>query len=219
MVKWIIFDFDGTLVDSKELSIQIMNELAEKYQYSQLNREQIEKLRKYSIPERCRIINFPLYKIPFAFIDFLFLYQAGRDQIALFPEMKELLEKLANTNFKLAIISSNNEENIKNSLQKNQIDTIHDILVASIFGKDKTIKKFLQKHKLKPSEVLYVGDELRDILACKRANIKIAWVSWGFDSIEITHVEKPDFYAHQPNDIFSIVKNINVGLPKFERGI
>jgi phosphoglycolate phosphatase len=208
MLKYIIFDFDGTLVDSKDLSIQVINQLAEKYQFHKLSPEQIAYLRKYSIADRCKALNFPLYKIPFAFIDFLLLYKEGTDQLDLFPGIKELLDKLDEANYKLAVISSNTEENIKQSLQNNSIETIDDILVASIFGKDKVIKKFLKKHSLKASEVLYVGDELRDILACKRAGVKIAWVSWGFDSIEVTNVEQPDFFAHQPIDLLSIAESI-----------
>lgn len=208
MLKYIIFDFDGTLVDSKEHSIEVINKLAQKYQFQNLTKEQIAKLSRYSIAERCRMMNFPLYKIPFAFIEFLLLYKEGTDQLQLFPGIKELLTNLEDANYKLAVISSNTEENIKQSLHKNKIENVDDILVASIFGKDKVIKKFLKKHSLKASEVLYVGDELRDILACERAGIKIAWVSWGFDSIEVTKENKPDFYAHQPQDIFSIAQSI-----------
>ncbi|MFN7249780.1 MAG: HAD-IA family hydrolase [Anaerobacillus sp.] len=208
MLKYIIFDFDGTLVDSKDFSIQVINQLAEKYQFQNLSREQIEELRKYSIADRCRMMNFPLHKIPFAFIEFLLLYKEGTQQLRLFPGIKELLAKLEEDNYKLAVISSNTEENIKQSLQNNQVDNISEILAASIFGKDKIIKKFLKNHRLKASEVLYVGDELRDILACKQAGVKIAWVDWGFDSIEVTKVEQPDFFAHQPLDIYSITQSI-----------
>ncbi|RXI95523.1 HAD family hydrolase [Anaerobacillus alkaliphilus] len=207
MLKYIIFDFDGTLVDSKDFSIQVINQLAEKYQFNRLSQEQIEHLRKFPIAERCKAIGFPLYKIPFALIDFLLMYKKGTEQLSLFPGIRDLLEKLEE-DFNLAVISSNTEENITQALQNNEIENIDDILVASIFGKDKVIKQFLKKHSLKASEVLYVGDELRDILACKRAGIKIAWVSWGFDSIEVTEIEKPDYTAHQPMDLLSIAQSI-----------
>ncbi len=208
MLKYIIFDFDGTLVDSRDLSIQVINQLAEKYQFNRLSREQIEHLRKYPIAERCRAINFPLYKIPFAFFDFLLLYKQGTDQLSLYPGIKDLLVELEAENYKLAVISSNTEENIRQALLNNNIEMIDDVLAASIFGKDKVIKSFLKRHSLTASEVLYVGDELRDILACKRAGIKIAWVSWGFDSIEVTEIEKPDFTVHQPMDLLSIAQSI-----------
>ncbi|MCT8138106.1 HAD-IA family hydrolase [Anaerobacillus sp. CMMVII] len=208
MLKYIIFDFDGTLVDSKDLSIQVINQLAEKYQINKLSETDIEHLRKYSIAERCKAMNFPLYKIPFALIDFLLLYKDGTKQLELFPGIKELLTTLEKEDYKLAVISSNTEENIKQALHNNQVENINEILAASIFGKDKVIKKFLKNHRLKASEVLYVGDELRDILACKRAGIKIAWVSWGFDSIEVTNIEQPDFFAHHPNEIYSIANSI-----------
>ena len=32
--------------------------------------------------------------------------------------------------------------------------------------------------------MLYVGDEQRDVAACKKAGVNVIWVSWGYDVIE-----------------------------------
>ncbi len=52
----------------------------------------------------------------------------------------------------------------------NGIDNISNVLCSSrIFGKDKIIKKYIKEANLKTSDVLYIGDEHRDIVACKKS--------------------------------------------------
>lgn len=207
--KYIVFDFDGTLVDSMERSIKVINQLAAKYGFETLTIEQIEQLRKYSIVDRCKMLNFPLYKIPFAVVDFLKLYRSSTDELCFFDGIQELLTNLTDQGFKVAIISSNSEETIREYLQKNDLTSVSDVICSNnIFGKDKTLKKFMKKHQLKKSDVIYVGDELRDIVACKQVGIKIIWVNWGFDAIDVTEKQQPDYIVKEPKEILTVAKNL-----------
>lgn len=54
MQKYIVFDFDGTLVDSQNIFVPIYNQLAEKHGYKTVSEEEIEPLRKLTISERCK---------------------------------------------------------------------------------------------------------------------------------------------------------------------
>lgn len=54
MQKYIVFDFDGTLVDSQKIFVPIYNQLAEKHGYKTVSEEEIESLRKLTIAERCK---------------------------------------------------------------------------------------------------------------------------------------------------------------------
>lgn len=50
MQKYIVFDFDGTLVDSQNIFVPIYNQLAEKHGYKTVREEEIEYLRKLTMP-------------------------------------------------------------------------------------------------------------------------------------------------------------------------
>jgi phosphoglycolate phosphatase len=90
---------------------------------------------------------------------------------------------------------------------KNLIDSITKIYCkASLFGKDKLITKFLKKYNLNASEILYVGDETRDIVACQKVGVKIAWVEWGYDTKEAAAAVNPDYLAASPRDILSVFR-------------
>lgn len=207
MIKYVIFDFDGTLVDSKDVFISVFNQLADKHKFKKIESEAIETLRRQSMMERCKTLNFPLYKLPFFAGEAYMLYKNASSRLILFDGIKDMLDELKHRGYKLAVISSNSEYNIRDFLQKNKLDYIKDIFCSNnIFGKDKIIKYFLKMRKLKKSEVIYVGDELRDIVGCKKAGIKVIWVGWGYDVIDMARQENPNYMVNSPQEILDIVK-------------
>jgi phosphoglycolate phosphatase len=206
MIKYILFDFDGTLADSKDVFISTWNQLADKYKFKKIHHQDLDALRKLSIKERAKQLNFPLYKIPLVVPEVYRLYKKSIKDIILFDGVKLLLDELENRGYQIVIISSNSEGNIKEFLRENAVDSVKEVLCSSkIFGKDQVIKKFLQTNKLKGSEVIYIGDECRDIIACKKVPVKIIWVGWGYDSAELVTPEKPDYMVHMPEEILNIL--------------
>ncbi|MBO9130926.1 HAD-IA family hydrolase [Bacillus sp. 165] len=206
MIKYILFDFDGTLADSKEVFISIWNQLSEKYKYKKIKYEEIEEMQKLSIKERCKHYNFSLLKIPIMAPEFYKRYQVSIKDVILFDGIKELLDGLNRRGYKMAIISSNSANNIQKFLENNQINHVEEILCSSkIFGKDKIIKKFLHTRKLDKSEVIYIGDEVRDIEACEKSGVPIIWAGWGYDAIELVQKKNPDYMAHSPQEVLNIV--------------
>jgi len=207
MNKYVIFDFDGTLADSENIVIDACNTLSEKHKFKKIQNKDIDHLRGLSIIDKCKFLSVPAYKLPFWAIEFYGLFKAAIDNLKLFDGIKELLEELTNRGYNLAIISSNSEEIIREFLKKNNISCFNKIYCSSnLFGKDKVIKNFLKKYDIEKSEAIYVGDERRDIIACKKNKLKVIWVKWGFDKLEGVQSEEPDFVAETPMDILEIVE-------------
>ncbi|MCL6592073.1 MAG: HAD-IA family hydrolase [Firmicutes bacterium] len=210
MIKYIIFDFDGTLVDSKDVTITVLNQMAEKLNFKPLKPEDIEYFRKLPVTDRCKELGIPLYKLPRWAADFYKLYYPLLQNVLLVDGMKEALAEINNHGYRIAVISSNSAEIIQEFLKKNQIDSISQVLSTNrVFGKHRVIKKLLKSSGLKKSEAIYVGDEHRDIRACQKAGIKIIWVAWGFDPLSLAESEAPDYIAHTPNDILPIVNAVS----------
>lgn len=204
MIKLIIFDFDGTLVDSRELSVTIYNQLAQKYNTKMI--EDVETIMRLPLLERFKALNVPLYKVPLIASDLTKRYKDSLINITMFSGMRDLLIELIGRGYHVAIVSSNLESNIREYFQQNQLDVIRTIINSTnIMGKDKAIKKLLTTHKLNPHEVIYVGDEIRDIIACKKLGIKIVCVDWGFDPIEMLKVNTPDYIVGSAEEILSIL--------------
>lgn len=209
MIRYILFDFDGTLVDSMHIVIEVYNQLADKYKAKKIEQKDIAHIQGLSIMERSTFLDFKLYKFPFLALDIYKLYKNSIKDLVLFDGIKEVLEELNACGFQLAIVSTNSEQNIRECLQNNQIDVITEIICSNnMFGKNEDIKRFLKKHKLKESEVIYVGDEARDILAGKKSGVKVIWVSWGYDQIENANKEQPNYIVNKPQEILAILQTL-----------
>jgi len=202
MIKYVVFDFDGTLVDSLDIIVAGYNQMAAKYRSRQVEPHDIPRLKGMTIAERCRFLNFKLYMFPLAALDIYKLYRQSLKKLRFYDGMKELLVNLHGQGYQLGVISTNSEHNIREFLGRNGIDLIDDFQCSNnIFGKDKDIRKFLKANKLKNTEMIYVGDEVRDIVACKKNQVPVIWVSWGYDSIDNVKKVYPDYIVNNPDEI------------------
>ncbi|MDQ0154784.1 HAD hydrolase-like protein [Robertmurraya andreesenii] len=206
MIKFVVFDFDGTLVDSKKVFITAWNKLAEENSFKKIKENEIEAMQKLSIRERSKMLDFPMYKLPFIMSHFYKLYKESLHEVMLFDGIKELLDKLEQKGYQIAIISSNSEEIIHEFLSRNDITTVSEVLCSSrIFGKDRLLRRFMTEKNIDASQVMYVGDEHRDIIACKKTRIPIIWVSWGYDAFEVIEGARPEYMVYSPTEILQIV--------------
>ncbi|WP_416141493.1 HAD-IA family hydrolase [Lysinibacillus capsici] len=205
-MKHIIFDFDGTLADSTAVFASAWNTLAQKYKFKGIELKEIDTLKKLSISERSKLFDFPMYKLPMILPQFYKLYRQSLNDVHLFDGMKEVLIEIDKRGYKILIISSNSKENILEFLKMNGIHCVADVLCSNrIFGKDKVMKKFLKEANVDSSDVVYIGDEQRDIVACKKAGVPIIWVEWGYDAKEVVQNDEPEYSVSTPQEILEII--------------
>jgi phosphoglycolate phosphatase len=207
MKKYIAFDFDGTIVSSMALGVQLYNEIAEKYNYRKIQEEELHVIHKLSIPERLKMFNLPLYKIPKIIVEFKKNYNQHVGSLRAIEGMKQVIFRLKEEGYTLGIISSNSVPNIEKFLAKNQFDVFDQVYSSrGLFGKQSTINNVIKKLRIKKEDMIYIGDEVRDINACKKAGVKMIAVSWGFDSRELLEEQNPDYIADKPADITEIMQ-------------
>src|SRR5690606_36319853 len=102
-------------------------------------------------------------------------------------------------------------------LENNDLSDKIDFIYSgkSLFGKDKVMTRLFDQEGISREEVIYVGDEIRDMEASVKAGIKAIAVSWGLCSWENQDTLRPDQVAHTPNDLVACIKEIikNKDLP------
>jgi phosphoglycolate phosphatase len=210
MIKNVIFDFNGTIADTKSFVIDIFNTLADKYHFKQMKPEDIEYLSTLSIMERIRLLRVPIYRIPKFRKEYKEIYRSNMGQLKTIIGIPELLEQLKHEGYKLAILSSHSAVNIKRFLANNNLD-LFDCIYSSKdwFGKHRTFRKFLREQGLDSSDVIYLGDEYRDMLACRKADVPGCAVAWGYDSIDLMLKADPVYVANSPQDVVEIIRSMN----------
>jgi HAD superfamily hydrolase (TIGR01549 family) len=130
------------------------------------------------------------------------------NNVELFAGMKEVLLALKLQGYKIGIITSNAQKNIEFVLQKYDL-LIFDFIVSGItlFSKHRSIKKYLKSEKIELEEIVYIGDEIRDINAAKKAKVKVIAVTWGFNSKEVLSEYQPDALVDQPQELIEVINN------------
>ena len=122
-----------------------------------------------------------------------------------FKDMKELLGRLS-AYYRIRIFTSNSEEVVRYIMARydfRPVDFIHSGI--PILEKDKTLKELLLSEGLSLHETIYIGDEVRDIDACRHAGIRIISVCWGFNSKAALERRMPDYLAESPKELLSLL--------------
>ena len=205
-MKYVIFDFDGTLADSNHLFMKAWNLYADQYHYDRVTEEDLVTSRNLTIHERAKKYRFPMHKLPIILPKVYRYFKERIDEVQLFEGISEMLNDLQQTGYKIVIISSNAKENIELLLEKQRVHAVSQVLTSSrLFGKDTVIKKFMKQQKLTQDDVLYVGDEIRDIIACNKVGAPFVWVSRGLDGYELIEKEKPAYVVHSPKELSELL--------------
>ncbi|MBW4605147.1 MAG: HAD-IA family hydrolase [Calothrix sp. FI2-JRJ7] len=205
--KVIIFDFDGTIADTVDALVSVANRLAADFGYIQIRSEELSILRNLTSREIIKYSGISIFKIPFLVKKVKSELKNKIPELKPIAGMQEALVELRNEGHRLGIITSNSQDNVADFLRINNLDNLFEFVYSgvTIFGKTTIINNVLRQKQIKTQEVIYVGDETRDIEASKKANIKVVAVTWGFNSPEALAKQKPNFLINHPSELISIV--------------
>lgn len=204
--KLAIFDFDGTLGDTMGWMLDTSDAMAEKFGYKKIDRDQLDTLRHLSARELMKLQKLPALKLPMIAAHFQKLMTADADKIDMFEGAADTLRELHARGVKLAIVSSNSEENIRVVLGPELSGLVSMFNCgASMFGKASKFKKVLSRLGVKPAETISIGDEIRDLDAAREVGLATGVVCWGYTMPEALKAQKPDHVFSVMDDIVAAV--------------
>src|SRR3989344_1123883 len=206
MIRTIIFDFDGTIADTLPEIFELYNKYADDFNLPEITRKEAEELRNKSAFEIIRSFGISVIKLPSIANKIRRELNSSITQIKIFKGMTEVFKAIKDKGLQLGLLTSNSQENVEKYLKFHKIklfDFVHS--EKNLFGKSNTLGKLIRKYSLEKEKTIYVGDEVRDIDACRDNGIKIISVTWGFNTKEILKKNKPDYLIKKPNEILTIM--------------
>ncbi|MEY5013539.1 MAG: hypothetical protein RLY69_1254 [Verrucomicrobiota bacterium] len=207
--RTLVFDFDGTIADTLGETRKIFNELATDYGIRQIAEHEIGKLRHLSLKQLLDHLEIPKRKLPSLIARGTSTLRGSITRLELIQGMSEVLTELRVHVESFGILTSNTPENVDLFLRAHGLREIFDFIssTSKLSGKSKHLKAIRKTFSLRAEEMLYVGDELRDVKASQKAGIPMAAVTWGFNTRESLAAEKPDFILDQPKDFMRLLKH------------
>jgi len=205
-VTHLIFDFDGTLVDSFSLHLELFNHLAQKYGHKTLNLAQYQEYRQLSAREFLQTLGVPFYRVPSFLKEGRELLSQRFHELQVFPEVKAALPSLGQ-NFTLWVLSSTPKPILHAVLEKNSVSQ-HFSLISSennLFGKHQALQKILSQASLSTEQAIYIGDEVRDIEACQKVSLPVVAIEWGFNSPERLRRAQPTWQIATVTDLCALL--------------
>lgn len=203
---YLLFDFDGTLVDSFQCVIEKTNLLAERFNFRKIQEHEFELLRSLPSKEIIQFLNIPYYKIPSLIYHIRKLLHDEMPKITPIDKMSEILEKFYHAQFSLGILTSNSLENVIKWLETHQMRHFFKFIhtESSYFSKRYLLKKTLKKYNIDHNKTFYICDETRDIEAAQKNNIKSIAVTWGYNSEKTLLQYQPTYLVQKPDELLKI---------------
>jgi phosphoglycolate phosphatase len=175
-----LFDFDGTLADSQDWFLGIFDQVADRFGYRRLAPGDRERLRGLETKAILHDLGVPTWKLPMIAKHVRELASRDIDQIRLFPGAAEMLAELKAGGVQAAVVSSNDEGNVRRVLGAAAGLIAHFACGASLFGKAGKIRGVLKAMRVEKHGAILVGDETRDAAAARDAGIDCGLVAWGY---------------------------------------
>lgn len=204
--KLVVWDFDGTLADSLPAAVRIFNRMAPEMGFKPLG--DLAAARATPLRQLLRQQGISLWRLPRVVRRYHALAAEEADRLKLAAGLPDALSAIAGSGVRLGVLSSNREDNIRRGLRANGVEGHFAFVVGypRLFGKAKALKRIIRAERLARGDVLYVGDELRDVEAAKKAGVTVAAVTWGFQAADLLRTGQPDFVVSDAAELVKLVE-------------
>ena len=212
-IDTIIFDLDGTLLNTLEDIVDGVNYILKKYGYPQRTYDEIRsfvgngaaKLLGRALPDGQNNPDFEKYLEEYT----EYYLEHNNIKTSPYEGIMELLKELSHKKYKLAIVSNKSDRNVK-SLNKIYFEDY----IKTAIGESKDIKRKPSPDMVNKAideldgaleKAIYIGDSEVDILTAKNANIHCVSVTWGFRDKEFLKDQGAEYIINRPHELLELL--------------
>ena len=213
MFQGVIFDLDGTLLNTLEDLTGSVNYILRKYGFPERTPAQVRR----SLGNGARRLLTQM--LPEGIDPELFeklLEEYGRyyqahclERTGPFEGICALTRRLHNEGIAMAIVSNKGDGAVKELAERffrgEMTCSVGERVGIRRKPEPDTLIEAIRLMELNPSQVLYVGDSEVDYETARRAGVKCALVCWGFRDEPQLSALRPDYLIHDPAELAEIV--------------
>ena len=214
MYKCVIFDLDGTLLDTLDDLWGSVNYALNEFGFPLRTKQEVRsfigngvvKLMQRSTPDGTD------EKTNKECLDAFRAHYLNhmRDNTAPYEGIIELLEKLKKENIKTAVVSNKLHSAVVGLCDEYFHSLIDEAIGVSVEGERKpspvNVFKALEKLSVSADEAVYVGDSNVDVETAKNAHLPCIGVTWGFRDRDCLEAEGAEFICDTADEVYKILK-------------
>jgi HAD superfamily hydrolase (TIGR01509 family) len=211
MIKGVVFDFDGTLVDSMKMIFEALNETLSRRHLPTISLDLLGRMAGRPISD---ILNAEM-TVPEPIIkavekDVFNAYtEFCRTSCQLLPNVVSTLKALKSKEVKLGLLTTTPSKPLKAVIKQLAIGKYFDIMLAKGDAKSKPdpdgLRQIITEFGIGKDECLYVGDSPIDVLTGKAAGVRTIAITTGVTTIEQLKEKIPDDIIADVKQLLSFV--------------
>lgn len=189
--KYIIFDFNGTIIDDVDLCLSLLNEILELEELPLVSLEKYKNIFTFPIIEYYKRAGITFEKHSFKELSTWFVnkYQPLSFECSLYQGIVETITKLKQNGYKVILLSASQIDNLFEQTQKFGIAHLFDKILGidNIEAKSKLeiARNYFKEHEINMRECLFVGDSTHDYEVGNSLGGDVVLISYGHQSKEV----------------------------------
>ncbi|WP_246516428.1 pyrophosphatase PpaX [Salicibibacter cibarius] len=208
-VNTVLFDLDGTLIDTNDLIIASFVHTLEHYYPGRFEREDILDFIGPSLADTFHNLDTDRAE------EMMTMYRehnhARHDELVKeYTGVRETLEQLASASFRLGIVTTKRGETAWKGLNLMGINSFFKTVITlddveNAKPHPEPLEKAMKALGATATETLMVGDNVHDIEGGKNAGTKTAAVAWSIKGVDAMRKHKPDVILDDMRDLLGIL--------------
>ncbi|MCM3567441.1 pyrophosphatase PpaX [Neobacillus mesonae] len=209
-ITTLLFDLDGTLIDTNELIVASYLHTLEKYYPGKFGREDVLPFMGPTLDEAFGSIDPD--RVEELVKDYRAYNLSEHDNLVKeFPGVYETVKTLKEKGYKLGVVTTKRFDTALRGLRLMKLDSFFDVIIAidqveKVKPDPEPIFKALEKLGSTPDEAIMVGDNYHDIEGGKNAGTLTAGVAWSLKGRDFLAKYKPDYILEEMPDLLTILE-------------
>lgn len=187
-IKYIIWDWNGTLFNDVQLGVDIINNLLKDNNLPQITFDKYRDIFTFPVSDYYQIAGFDFNKTSFEILGKKFMdeYERRKYEMNLFEGAREVLELARSRGIKQSVLSAYKHDTLVEILNHYKISEYFESIMGldNIYAGSKEHLGIELRKKISydEDEILFVGDTLHDADVAKAMNVKCILISKGHQS-------------------------------------
>lgn len=210
MIDTVLFDLDGTIVDTNELIISSFMNVMNQPDVSPLTREQIIPHMGLTLEQQLRTFSGQddVTSLITAYREYSAIHHDA--MVAPFPEVNIVLARLQAEGLKLGVVTTKIRATTEKVLKLFELDQYMQVIITLDDVEHpkphaQPIERALEALGSSPETTLMVGDSPADLKSAAAAGVRSAGVAWSLKGEAELSKYKPTYILQQMSDLYELV--------------